>query len=340
MKRLLSLVAAAALGAAAAAPLPPDTPSTASAPLSPDTPLVTDGPVTVDIRDLDAYLLQAPDKMRASVRSSYDRVAAMVDSVFVTRTAAARAREAGLDKDPDVQRRLQQIQESFLAELYLQKIQKEADGVDLTQRARELYEAEPAKFTTGEQVYVQQILVSLEGRTREMARERANEVAREAAQPEADFLRIAAKYTDDPDKDRNGGDLGYYAPGHFIGPVASAIAKLTTKGQIAGPIETREGFYIVRFVDRKPRQVAKFEVVRDRIIAAERERLRKDRLERFVSEVRGSKTVVLHQKNVDSYVIPVDAAKLQQEQAKVLEEAQQKLLEEQGKASGKEPAKK
>jgi len=349
MKRLLPLVAAAALGAAAsAAPLPPETPAAASAPaaypaapLPPDTPLVTDGPVKVDVRDLDAYMLRMPEDIRATVRTSYDRVAAMVDSVFVTRAAAFKAREAGLDKDPDVQRRLQQVQEGFLAELYLQTLRKEADKADLTQRARELYEAEPAKFTSPEQVKVQQILVSLWGRTRDMARERAGEVAREAAAPKADFLKLAAKYTDDPDKEQNGGDLGYYPPAHFPGPVAEAIAKLDTKGQIAGPIETPRGFYIVRFVDRKPGQLAKFEAVRKGIIAEERERLEKERLTRFVNEVRGSKTVVLYQKNVDAYVIPVDMAKLQEEKTKILEEMQKKALEEKKEhASGKgQPAK-
>jgi peptidyl-prolyl cis-trans isomerase C len=306
MKKLIALLSALALNAAAA-------------PMPPDTPLVTDGPVTVDIRDLDAYMLRIPEKMRVPVRTSYDRIASIVDSVFVTRATAAKAREAGLDKDPAVQRRMQQLQEAFLADLYTQKLQSQADNVDLTQRARELYAAEPEKFKTPEGVYVQQIVVTLKGRTRDMALERANQALGEAKAGKEEFLQLAARYSDDPDKVRNGGDLGYYAPSHFPPAVAEAIAKLKTKGEIAGPIETADGFYVVRFVNRTPARLVTFDEVRDKLVADERDRLRKELMDQFIAQVRGSKTVVINQKNVESYVVPLDASKLEKEQAGMLE---------------------
>lgn len=317
MKKLFAVLSALALNAAAA-------------PLPPDTMLVSDGDVRVDIRDLDAYMLRVPPKMRTPVRTSYDRIAAIVDSVFVTRTAAAKAREAGLDKDPAVQRRLQQVQESLLADLYLQKLQDDVADVDLTQRARELYTAQPDKFKTAEGVYVQQILVGLKGRTRDMALQRANEAFAQAKAGKEDFLQVAAKYTDDPDRVRNGGDLGYYAPSHFPAPVAAAIAKLKAKGELAGPIETDDGFYVVRFVSRQPARQATFDEVKNDLVAAERERLKKERVDEFLAQVRGSKTVVINQKNVESYVVPLDVPKLEKDAAGAPGEAA-KPGKEQGK---------
>ena len=294
MKKLIALLGAVALHAAAAS-------------LPPETPLVTEGSVKVDVRDLDAFMLRIPENMRAPFRASYDRVASAVDSLFITRVAAEKAREAGLDKDPTVQRRLQQIQEGFLADLYVQKLQAEVDSLNLEQRARELYQADPRKFTSPEAVYVQQILVGLNGRTRDMARERAQQAYNEAAEGKQDFLQLAAKYSDDPDKVRNGGDLGYYSPSHFSGPRADAIAKLDKKGQLAGPIEAPEGFYIVRFVDRTAPKLATFEAVREKLIAEERERLKKDKMEEFMQQVRSSKSVVINTANVESYVVRPDA---------------------------------
>jgi parvulin-like peptidyl-prolyl isomerase len=313
MKMLFAVLTAAALNAAAASqpsqpaqPGPSATPSAATA--APDAVLVSDGPVKVDIRDLDAYMLRVPENMRGAVRASYDRVAAIVDSIFVTRVAAAKAREAGLDKDPDVQRRLQQVQEAFLAETYMQKLQKEVEAVDLEQRAKEIYAAEPQRFTAPAQVYVQKILVGLNGRTVDMARERARQVYHDATQGKEDFLQLAAKYSDDPDKVRNGGDIGFYPLSYFPAPVADAIAKLDTKGQVAGPIEMGDGFWIVRFVERKPEKLAPFDAVRQQIVDAERERLRKEKVEQFLAQVRGSKTVVTNTGNVESYVVKVDPA--------------------------------
>lgn len=311
MKTLLAVLTATALQATAA-PQPSQPPQPAhslpptSATAAPDATLVQDGPVKVDIRDLDAYMLRVPENLRGAVRASYDRVAAIVDSLFVTRAAAEKAREAGLDKDPAVQRRLQQVQEAFLAELYVQKLQKEVDAIDLEQRAKEIYAADPQRFTVPAQVYVQKILVGLNGRTPEMARERAQRVYRDAAQGKEDFLQLAAQYSDDEDKVRNGGDLGFYPLSHFPSQVADAIAKLDKKGQLAGPIEMGDGFWILRFVERKPEKLAPYDAVRQQIIDAERERLRKEKLEQFLAEVRGSKTVVTNTGNVESYVVKVD----------------------------------
>jgi parvulin-like peptidyl-prolyl isomerase len=153
---------------------------------------------------------------------------------------------------------------------------------------------------------VQEIFVGLNGRTPDMARERAQQVYRDAASGKEEFLQLAATYSDDPDKVRNGGDIGFYPPSHFPEPVAHAIAKLHKKGELGGPIETPQGFWIVRFVERKPEKVAPFEAVRGQIIDQERERLRKEKVEQFVAQVRGSKSVITNTGNVEAYVVKVD----------------------------------
>jgi peptidyl-prolyl cis-trans isomerase C len=300
--------ATAAGKSAADAATPPVSNSAAAPEISPDAVLIQDGPVKVDVRDLDAFMLRIPEKMRLPFRTSYDRVASAVDSLYVARVAAQRAREAGLDKDPDVQRRIQQIQEAFLADLYASKLQAEVDKIDLEQRAKEIYAADPQRFTSPAQVYVQKILVGLNGRTLEMARERADQAYREATQGKEDFLQLSAKYSDDPDKVRNGGDIGFYPPSHFPPAVAEAIGKLERKGEIGGPIETSDGFWIVRFVERKPEKLVPYAAVKQQIIDQERERLRKEKMDRFVAEIRGSKTVVTNTGNVEAYVVKVDPA--------------------------------
>jgi hypothetical protein len=62
----------------------------------------------------------------------------------------------------------------------------------------------------------------------------------------------------------------------------------------------------LRFVDRTAPKLASFEAVKNKLIEEERERLKKQRLEQFLGEVRGSKTVVTHTDNVESYVVKVD----------------------------------
>lgn len=279
-----------------------------------DTPLIVDGNVTVDAGDLEAALLRAPPERRNDVRTSYDRVASIADGIFVTRSLAERARTAGLDKDPVIQRRLKQAQEAALADLYMQKLETETASVDLEQRARELYRADQAKFVRPEHVSLQHILIDLKGRTREMALERARDIYQRATSGKEDFLALAGRYSDDPDKKRNGGDLGFNSPNSFVPPVRDALNKMKVKGEISEPIESEFGYHLVRYMDRQPAEPQKFEAVRSSIIRAERERLQKQRLDAVVQEIRSSPTVVVNRANVDSLVIPIDHEALKRAQ--------------------------
>jgi parvulin-like peptidyl-prolyl isomerase len=294
--RYITILAAAAAACALAAN---------GAPLPSEAPLITDGTTVVDAGDFEGNLLRIPENRRSEVRTSYDRVATIVDNIFIARTLAQRARELGLDKDPIVQRRLRQVQDGVLADLYVQKAEKEALNVDLEQRARELYKADQAKFVSAEQVYVQHILVNLNGRTRETALERAQQVAAEAKSG-GDFLALAAKYSDDPASKNNGGDLGYNAPSSFVPSVTKAIAGMSKKGEIAGPLESDFGYHIVKFIDRKKPEPVKFESVRKKMIEAEKERLVKSRTEALVLEVRSAPSVVVHRENVEQLVLKID----------------------------------
>ena len=307
MKRLISRLPAFALAVAAV--------TASGAALAPNAPLIDDGPVVVDAADFEGNMLRIPENRRVEFRTSYDRVAAVVDNIFVARSLAAKAREAGLDKDPAVQRRLQQLQDGLLADLYVQKAEKDAPAVNLEELAREDFKAEYAKMTKPEETYIQQILVGVKGRTKEMAAERAKMVREEAAKPDADFLALAAKYSDDPDMRRNGGDLGYHATANLMEPIRKVVEKMNRKGEVSQPIETEFGYHIVRFIDRKRAQPVKFEDVRKKLIEMEREKVQKSRFQELVQQVRGSKTVTVHKENVEALVVPIDPEELKRKAA-------------------------
>src|SRR5258706_14980428 len=94
-------------------------PATA-APVPPETPLIVDGSITVDAADFEGNILRIPEKNRGEFRMSYERVAAVVDNVFVARALAANAPQAGLDQDPAVPRRRTPLQDPRLADPYPQ----------------------------------------------------------------------------------------------------------------------------------------------------------------------------------------------------------------------------
>jgi parvulin-like peptidyl-prolyl isomerase len=303
MKRNLPPLIGVALGLAAL--------MASGAALAPSTPLVEDGPIVVDAADFEGNMLRIPEHRRAEFRTNYDRVATVVDNIYISRVFAARARKAGLDQDPAVQRRLQQLQEGLLSALYMEKVEKDAPPVNLEQRAREVFKAEQGRLMKPEEVYIQHILIGLNGRTRDMAAEVAKRVRAEAVAPGADFLALANKYSEDPDKRRNGGDMGYSAPTSFVEPVREAITRMSRKDEVSQPIESEFGYHIVKFIDRKKAQPAKFEDVKRGLMQAEREKLNRQRVDALVQEIHDSKTVVIHRENVEKLLVPIDPRELE-----------------------------
>lgn len=291
------LLAAALLAAFLAAPA-------GAADPAPNAPLVQEGSLVVDATDFHASLLRVPAERRGDVRLSYDRVASVVDNIFLTRSLAERARAAGLDKDPVVQRRMQQAGEAVLADMYLGKALREASSVDLEQRARELYRADPSKFRTEEHVHIQHILVNLQGRTRDQAMERAKMITEKVMASPDEFLTFAQQYSDDPEKRGNRGDLGMNVPKSLSEGMRNAIATMKP-GEIRGPVETEHGFHVVKFIKRQPAEQLPFQMVKDNIINAERARLEKERRDQLVLQMRSSPTVTIHRENVEALVVPL-----------------------------------
>ena len=273
----------------------------------PAKPLVVDGPLVVDSDDFKASLLRIPEERRGDILLSYDRVANMVDGIYITRALAARAREAGLDKDPLVQRRIDQATEAVLADLYAAKLDRDVVDLNLEPRARELYRADPAKFRVDETVRLHHILVNMQGRTREQALARAKMIAEKARAEPGEFLSFAQQYSDDPDKRSNRGDLGLAYPKSFAEGIRNAIATMKP-GEISDPVETEHGFHVVKFIERKPPEQLTFEQVRGNIIRAEKARLQKQRLDQIITQIRSSSTVTVHRDNVESLVIPLPPA--------------------------------
>jgi parvulin-like peptidyl-prolyl isomerase len=276
--------------------------------LPPDTPLIVSKDATLKAVDFEAAMARVPERHRAPLRMSQEKVSTMVDGLFIGKALAAKARQAGIDKDPLVRERLELAQVQVLADLYLQKVEKEAKVPSFEQRARELYNSDLKRYQVGEQVNVQQILISYNERTPEMALARANEVAAEVRTK--DFLEVARDVTEDPDKRRNFGNLGWNSAESFDPAIAAWLKSAKEKNTVSPPIRTRFGYHLVKFVDRQPPRQRSFEEVKKDIIEDQRANFMKQVREQAVNAIRNDPSVVVHAANVEALKVEVDPALL------------------------------
>jgi peptidyl-prolyl cis-trans isomerase D len=110
-----------------------------------------------------------------------------------------------------------------------------------------------ARFSHPEEVHARHILIAVPAgatdKEKAAAKAKALDVLKQA-QAGADFVKLAAKYSDDTSNKLEGGDLGTFGRGQMIKPFEDAVFAMKP-GQIT-MVETHYGFHIVKLEEHKP----------------------------------------------------------------------------------------
>lgn len=158
------------------------------------------------------------------------------------------------------------------------------------EEAREFFEKNEARYTEPEMVRASHVLIRVAANaTPELVtekRELAKKVRAEARKKGADFPALAAKYGEDPTKDR-GGDLGFFPRGRMVKAFEEAVWKLD-QGQISPVVKTQFGFHVIKKTGHRKAAKKSFEEVNTQIerslLARNRNAAIRESLEKWKSE--------------------------------------------------------
>lgn len=220
--------------------------------------------IAITTNDVQGDALRMPDNLRAEVLAKPALIKQMASNLYVYRSIAQQAKAQGLDQQPQVAAAMQAAQDKVLADAWLVHLDgKSRPSVEAAEaKARSIYQAEPQKFQTPEQVHARHILVS---GTDAQARAKAEELLK-ALQGGADFAELATKESADKGSAARGGDLGFFARGKMVAPFEEAAFAMTKSGQLSGLVESQFGFHIIRFEERRAAGVMPFEQVREALL--------------------------------------------------------------------------
>jgi hypothetical protein len=174
---------------------------------------------------------------------------------------------------------------------------------DFAVRAQEVYRLDRARFTEPERISATHLVVGFNGRTREMALERAKEAAVRARADE-NFAALAKIYTDDPNFKNTGGRLEAVAARDLEKPIAEA-AFAAPAGSIVGPVETPSGFHVLRIEQKVPSRLRPLDEVKDALVAAEREKFANLSTDRRIGELKNTPQTKVYDENILKLVAPV-----------------------------------
>ncbi len=131
---------------------------------------------------------------------------------------------------------------------------------------RKYYEEHKKEFVREEQVFLQQILISTEGKTPEQAaaaEKKAKDLVARARKGEK-FSDLASANSDDTETARNGGELPPFKRGQLLKQIEDIVFK-QNKGYVTDPVKVPNGFLILRVEEKYAPGLATYEEVENEI---------------------------------------------------------------------------
>ncbi len=206
--------------------------------------------------------------------SDPERRRQFVDNFILSRLIYDRGVANGYDKDPEVQKQLEDLKRRLVVQRVMQE-QQSAPVEDAEVQA--YYDTHQAEFAT-DRVKASHILVADEALAKDIR-------AKLTANP-GQFENLAKEHSIDKANADKGGDLGFFGRGRMVKEFEDAAFALTEDGQISDPIQTRFGYHVIKRTEREEGKVKPFEEVKSQIRIRLMNEKRRQRTEEFLAKLK------------------------------------------------------
>ncbi len=185
-----------------------------------------------------------------------------IDSKLVT----LEGRRAGFSKDPDVKKRLLDVEDQIISEIFLTK----TIGSQVTEEAlQKIYSETKSEMASGDQIKARHILLDNE--------EKAVEIIKKLQAGE-EFAKLASEYSTGPSA-ASGGDLGWFGEGQMVPEFSKAAFALNPGDIVTKPVKTQFGWHIILVEDRKVSAPPSFDEAKEQLASTMSQKLLKELIE-------------------------------------------------------------
>ncbi len=177
-----------------------------------------------------------------------------LDELVDQKLLAAEALKHGLDKDPEVLRRIAAARERILGDMLVETM---VERTVSESAIRGLYNDEVnAAGQAAAELHAAQIVTASQADA---------DAVRKALAGGAPFDQLAMQRSTDSATRLNGGDLGYFTVDVMPAPYADAL-KAAKVGDIVGPFQTDAGWVVMKLEDSRPEAPISLEAARPQIV--------------------------------------------------------------------------
>ena len=192
-----------------------------------------------------------------------------IDSKLVT----LEGRRAGFSKDPDVKKRLLDVEDQIISEIFLTK----TIGSQVTEEAlQKIYSETKSEMASGDQIKARHILLDSE--------EKAMEIIKKL-QAGGEFAKLASEYSTGPSA-ASGGDLGWFGEEQMVPEFSKAAFALNPGDIVTKPVKTQFGWHIILVEDRKVSAPPSFDEAKEQLASTMSQKLLKELIETLRTKVK------------------------------------------------------
>lgn len=231
--------------------------------------------------DVEALMQEIPEQARQQYTSPEGR-RELVSGLAEIKMLSLEAKKQGLDKSPEMARRIKLMGEQLLARKLatstMEKISVSEEDISA------YYNSKPQEFVTGPRAKLSHILVDSE-------KEALSVLAR--LKKGEDFAALARELSICPSSQR-GGDLGWASRGMMV-PEFEKVAFALEKGQLSEVVKTSFGYHVIRCDDIEPQRQVTLDEARGKIEQQLRAQKSEEAIQSLVERVKKDYPVALNE---------------------------------------------
>jgi peptidyl-prolyl cis-trans isomerase C len=177
----------------------------------------------------------------------------VLDQMVDTRVLAQEAHKTGLDKDPNVQRAMHEVEERALVSAFLER-QVGPRITDAAVKAR--FDKDVGSQPPTQEVHARHILVEDEATAKKIIAD---------LKKGGDFAALSKQYSKDAAAVEQGGDLGWFKTTDMVPEFSAAAFALKDKEVTPVPVHTQFGWHVIQTLDHRAGTPPTFDQVKDQL---------------------------------------------------------------------------
>ena len=248
------------------------------------------GQTSVTQADLTSLLKSISTPNRERLAADPSRLDQLVRANLAEKALLAEAKSKGWDKQPQVQTMVEEAQRRAVVQSYVASVSAPPADYPSEQEIQSAYDKNPAAFTTPRMFDIAQIYIAIpatDDASVEKARKQAADITKRAQAHGADFAALARANSQDPQAATNGGDAGFLPERALLADVRQAVDPLKP-GDVTGPIQTQDGFHVLKLVGTRPASLRPLADVKEQIRAALREQRAQENAQAYMQKLAGT----------------------------------------------------